>query len=65
MDDVRIIIILQNSCLFTANPPLSDCNIPLGCPLEESEVQRTDNGYIDMGDCDGPPKRCRPRNMNP
>jgi hypothetical protein len=50
---------------FTANPAIPDCFIPVGCHPKDSEISCTDNGFIDMGDCNGPPKRCRQRNIKP
>ena len=65
VDDVHIIIMFKHSYHFTANPALPDCVIPMECPPKDGEISCTDNGSIDMGDCNGPPKRCRQKNIKP
>jgi hypothetical protein len=61
VNDVHIIIMFKYYYHFTANPALPDCLIPVGCPGGNRPC--TENGSIDMGDCNGPPKRCRQRNI--
>jgi hypothetical protein len=55
----------KHSYHFTAIPVLPDCVIPVECPPKDGEISCTDNGSIDMGDCNGPPKRCRQKNIKP
>ena len=65
VNDVHIIIMFKYYYHFTANPAVPDCYIPVECPPKDGKISCTDNESIDMGDCNGPPKRCRQRNIKP